>query len=1284
MLCNSMQVRDPRSDPGRHTIRAQLAALALATVVPLAAAAGYVIVDRYREARSQAEAELQNLAATTATNIDREVSQSKRLLEVLAKRPLVAALDPTHCDPILAEFLTLHPESANLVTRTVRGDAVCSLLPQPLSADAASRFPWSQQAIRSGGFAAGDAFLGTASGRWVSVLTYPLRNGDGAIAGLLALPLDLLKLQSRILPAIPGDVVISVIDTQGRFLMRSADPDQWIGRRSAEVPVARGGGEGAYRVSSADGVARVIAYRRSPLTGWLVTVGIPADTLFAPVRYRIMKAIALVLATLAFALMLARRFGNAIARPIQSLEATVERVADGDLGARAALGGPDELATVAREFNRMLDVRERDVGALRDLNRTLSVLIECNEAMVRATNERQFFDEMCRILVQRGGHALAWIGYADDDEAKSVRPAAMYGATGYLEGAKLSWGDDVLGRGPTGTAIRTGKPAVVRDTLTDVPFGPWRESASRHGFRSSIALPLGSELPAFGALCIYSTDPARYNDEEVRLLVELASDLTYGIESLRAEARRRESERAQRESDERLRQIAENISEVFWLTDPVKNALLYVSPAYAEIWQRSVAELYLHPRQWFEAIHPDDRDRMAKLAIEQHSIDGYDEEYRIVRPDGSVRWIRDRACPVRDASGKVYRIVGTAQDITERKLAELHIKNLNRIYAVLSQTNALIVRVRERDELFREACRIAVDAGQLPMAWIGIVDRSAQRVVPVASDGDVRDFFETAPDAMTEIGTAGPGIVRQAIMQMLPVISNDAQNDPRIVAKAGFRERGINAVCVIPLQRGGEAIGVIALYSRETGFFDEEEMKLLLELAGDIAFALDHIEKSERLDYVAYYDVLTGLPNRSLFSERLTQRLKGAGPEQTRHALVLLDIERFKAVNDSLGRRDGDELLKQVANRLLRCAGDSSRVARFGADHFAMLLPATGSREVVGRALDVQLRACFGEAFAVGGTELRVSARAGIALSPEDGADAETLHRNAEAALKKAKILGEKQLFYTRHMTESAAEKLSLENKLRLALERNEFVLHYQTKVDVRTRRICGVEALMRWQSPELGLVPPAQFIPLMEETGMILEAGEWALRRAALDHRRWQEHGVEAPRIAVNVSPIQLRKPDFVQTVRAAVLREGESCAIDLEITESLIMEDVEDNITKLDAVRAMGVGIAVDDFGTGYSSLNYLAKLPVQTLKIDRAFISAMLDDSNTMLLVSTIVSLAHSLGLRVVAEGVDSERQADVLRGLKCDEMQGYLISRPVPPHELEAMLRADRALATAASR
>jgi EAL domain-containing protein (putative c-di-GMP-specific phosphodiesterase class I) len=236
-------------------------------------------------------------------------------------------------------------------------------------------------------------------------------------------------------------------------------------------------------------------------------------------------------------------------------------------------------------------------------------------------------------------------------------------------------------------------------------------------------------------------------------------------------------------------------------------------------------------------------------------------------------------------------------------------------------------------------------------------------------------------------------------------------------------------------------------------------------------------------------------------------------------------------------------------------------------------------------------------------------------------------------------------------------------------------VLHYQPKVDVATRRILGVEALMRWQSPDLGLVAPAQFIPLLEETGMILDVGAWAIRRAVIDHDQWRSSGLDAPRVAVNVSPIQLRKPDFVGIVHSAIAHGTGPCAIDLEITESLIMENVEENIRKLAAVRAMGIGIAVDDFGTGYSSLSYLTKLPVQTLKIDRAFISAMLDDPNTMLLVSTVISLAHSLGLKVVAEGVDAEPQAEMLRRLKCDEMQGYLVSEAVPPEQLATLLAGD---------
>jgi diguanylate cyclase (GGDEF)-like protein len=494
--------------------------------------------------------------------------------------------------------------------------------------------------------------------------------------------------------------------------------------------------------------------------------------------------------------------------------------------------------------------------------------------------------------------------------------------------------------------------------------------------------------------------------------------------------------------------------------------------------------------------------------------------------------------------------------------------------------------------------------------------------------------------------------------------------------KKELAERGINSLAIIPLIVGGESLGVLALYAADTGFFDEEEMKLLGELAGDIAFALDHIQKSERLDYVAYYDVLTGLANRALFNERLTQHLR-IGDREHGLALVLLDLERFKAVNDSLGRHSGDELLKQVARRLAHCAGDPGRVGRLSGDQFGVMLDCAGHPDELARGVENQMRTCFAEGFRLeSGAELRVSVRGGIALAPRDGSDFETLHRNAEAALKKAKTSGERFMFYAGHMTEKAAERLTLENKLRLALDRDEFVLHYQPKVDIETRGIQGVEALIRWQSPELGLVPPMDFIPMLEETGMILEAGAWAMRRAALDHKSWIERALPAPRISVNVSAFQLRKRDFVHTVQAALAEDARTPGLDLEITESLVMEDIAENMRKLAAVRDLGVGIAVDDFGTGYSSLRYLAMLPVQTVKIDRAFIVTMLKDPSTMTLVSMIIALAHSLSLKVVAEGVDSEEQAAALRALKCDQMQGYLFSKPLPLAELQALLGSAR--------
>jgi EAL domain-containing protein (putative c-di-GMP-specific phosphodiesterase class I) len=258
-------------------------------------------------------------------------------------------------------------------------------------------------------------------------------------------------------------------------------------------------------------------------------------------------------------------------------------------------------------------------------------------------------------------------------------------------------------------------------------------------------------------------------------------------------------------------------------------------------------------------------------------------------------------------------------------------------------------------------------------------------------------------------------------------------------------------------------------------------------------------------------------------------------------------------------------------------------------------------------------------------------------------------------------------------MNERMAENLALENKLRRALEKDEFVLHYQPKVSLEDRSVVGLEALIRWQSPEFGLVPPLRFIPLLEETGLILEVGAWAMRQATADHRAWTEARLQPPRVAVNVSPIQLRQRDFVRSVERAIMEGVAPVRIDLEITENLIMQDVEATIAKLVSIRQLGIKIAIDDFGTGYSSLSYLARLPVETLKIDRSFVIRMLEDANTMTLVQTIISLAHSLRLKVVAEGVDAEEQAKVLRLLRCDEMQGYLFSEPLPREGIVALLR-----------
>src|SRR5258706_11960483 len=424
----------------------------------------------------------------------------------------------------------------------------------------------------------------------------------------------------------------------------------------------------------------------------------------------------------------------------------------------------------------------------------------------------------------------------------------------------------------------------------------------------------------------------------------LPNGLNQGI--VRDIADRKKAQEALAESEFRFRQLTENITEVFWLTDPFKSEMLYISPAYEKIWGRTCQALYASPRDWIDAIHPEDRQRVLEAAIAKQARGDYDEEYRIVRPDGSTRWIRDRAFPVPDPEGRAYRVAGVAEDITEhkraadeQKQAEDKIRRLNRVYAVLSGINTLIVRVRDRDELFRESCIIAVEAGQFPMAWIGLVDRETSRVKPVAWGGGAEKFLASAPLSLSANRAAGRGMSGSAISERKAMIANDIQTDPRTQMKEQCRERGINSLVFLPLIVENEGIGVLALYASQTGFFDDQGINPLLELASDISYALDHITKEEKLNYLAYYDALTGLANATLFRDRVDQHVHDAGPARRKLAVMLVDVDRFKAINDSLGRHVGDEILKETGKRLLRFCGDPGRLARVGPDDFAIVMP---------------------------------------------------------------------------------------------------------------------------------------------------------------------------------------------------------------------------------------------------------------------------------------------------------------------------------------------------------
>jgi diguanylate cyclase (GGDEF)-like protein len=604
-----------------------------------------------------------------------------------------------------------------------------------------------------------------------------------------------------------------------------------------------------------------------------------------------------------------------------------------------------------------------------------------------------------------------------------------------------------------------------------------------------------------------------------------------------------------------------------------------------------------------------------------------------------------------------------------------------RINATLSSINTLIVRVADKPRLFSEACELAHKNGKFPWIWIATRELGDASVTLQAQSGAPADLVQMLKMRLEEISKDGDkeSWTAQALRTKEPVVIHDleaelkSQKTSSAIFVPVLLAHRMRSCVLLPLVVESESVGVMTFHAERPNFFDHVEMAVLRELAGDIAFAIQSISKNETLNFLSYYNVLTGLPNRTLFEDRLSRELRTAARASQRVVLIMGDIKRFRAINETLGRTGGDELLRQIARRLSTAMKFPENLASFGGGTFASFMPDFGVADV--SHIQAVMSGATRDAYFISGQELTLQSTMGVAIYPDDGADAETLIRNAETALREAKAHGDDCRFYESEMNAQVAESLILENRLRNALAMDQFVLHYQPKVDLAQRAIHSVEALIRWNDPETGLVPPGKFIGLLEETGLIREVGDWALRRAVNDVERWRAMGLQAPRCAVNVSAVQLREESFVESVQKVVETFGDSpCMLDLEITESLLMENVEQTTVALKKVLQYGVEISVDDFGTRFSSLAYLAKLPIHTLKIDRAFIIDLETDDHSGSIVRSIISLAHSLELNVVAEGVETEAQATLLREMGCDLMQGFLFSQGVPFEALAQMLPA----------
>jgi diguanylate cyclase (GGDEF)-like protein/PAS domain S-box-containing protein len=891
--------------------------LVLAVSIPLVAVVGHDIYSDRQQTIADTKTSLRTLTSMMVSNTGGMIANAHQSLELLADRPLVRLVDANHCDGILKDLRSLNLSYADVGYTDLEGQLVCAASQPPGGKlRNVGKAPWFQKFLKEKHFIVGQPYTGTITGKWVSILSEPIRNARQEMVGGVQFSLDLSTFDPHI-PAqhLPADSRYGFVGEDGTLIWRNRDPNHVIGTRPESSAARRivEVRDGEFETMAADGIMRFYSVVPMPETGWIAFVGVPVSAVYAEARQRATNATAVVLVAMVLLLLLAAAIARRIARPMAELERAARTVHKGDLGVRAKVTGPREIAAVAQEFNAMIEAQQRSVAQLR----VAATAFESQEGM----------------MITDGNYKILQIN------------RALTEITGYSA-------EDLIGQAPR--ILRSG----------------------------------------------------------------------------------------------------------------------------------------------------------------HHDADFYDQMWQSVLRNG--KW-----------QGEV---------VSRRKNGEIYVK------------------------------------------WLTIT-------AVQADDGSVTHYVTAETDVTAR--------------------------------KAA-----------------------------------EDEIARL-----------------------AFYDPLTLLPNRRLLIDRLRQALASSARNGSNGALMFIDLDHFKTLNDTLGHDKGDLLLQQVAQRLVSCVREGDTVARLGGDEFVVMLeglsknPAEAATQA--ETSGEKILAVLGQPYLLAGYENRSTPSIGVTLLSGHQTSIEELLKQADLAMYQSKSAGRNTLrFFDPGMQAMVADHAALEAELREAVKQQQFVVYYQPQV-VGTGRLTGAEALVRWQHPQRGIVSPGEFISLAEETGLILPLGQWVLETACTQLAKWATQPDTAQlTIAVNICASQLHQADFVDRVMAVLGRTGANPKmLKLELTESLLVTHVENTITKMNALKAQGVGFSLDDFGTGYSSLSYLKRLPLDQLKIDRGFVRDLLVDPNDAAIAKMVIALAESLGLTVIAEGVEIEAQRDFLAHLGCHSYQGYLFSRPIPLDEFE---------------